>query len=151
MRLEPLFEGELVFDEATEVAFPAYGEDGDWFGYVQGHGSIEGERLSGELRWTNHPRCRADGTWLPNYQGTITTAEGANLLFSSRGYNQGVGDPFGSEHRSAICSLTFAASEERYRWVNGVFAVLEAEIRPSADPERWRIRAYECVNELAPA
>jgi hypothetical protein len=95
MRLVPLFEGELIFDETTEVAFPSYGEDGDWFGYVQGHGSIEGERLSGELRWTNHPRCRADGTWLPNYQGTIATVDGANLLFCSRGYNEGIGDPFG--------------------------------------------------------
>jgi len=149
MKLVPLFEGELVFDETTEVGFPTYEEDGDWFAYVQGHGSIEGERLSGELRWTNHPRRRADGTWLPDYQGTITTADGAQLLFSSRGYNVGIGDPFGYDHRSAICSLTLSASDERYQWVNGVFAVFEADVRPSADPEHWRIRAYECVNEVS--
>jgi hypothetical protein len=30
-----------------------------------------------------------------------------------------------------------------------VFAVLEADVRPSAEPERWLLRAYECVNEIA--
>lgn len=38
MKIVPLFEGELVFDETTEIAFPICGEDGDWYSYVQGHG-----------------------------------------------------------------------------------------------------------------
>jgi len=29
MKLIPLFEGELRFDETTEVGFPTHGEDGD--------------------------------------------------------------------------------------------------------------------------
>jgi hypothetical protein len=116
--------------------------------YVQGHGSVAGERLAGELQWTNHARRRADGMWLPNYQGTIATADGAHLLFALAGYNSGIGDPFGFEHRSALCSLTLAASDEQYRWVNHVFGVVEAEVRPSADPEHWRISAYECVQEI---
>jgi hypothetical protein len=29
MKLIPLFEGELRFDETTEVGFPTYGEDGE--------------------------------------------------------------------------------------------------------------------------
>ena len=151
MQLVPLFEGELVFDESTEVGFPTYAEDGDWLAYVQGHGSISGERLQGELRWTNHPRRRADGTWLPDYQGSIATADGAQLLFSMAGYNTGVGDPFTYDQRAALCSLTLAATDERYRWVNDLFAVVEADVRPSADPEHWRLRASECVNEIAGA
>ena len=54
MKLIPLFEGELRFDETTEVGFPTHGEDGDWLAYVEGDGAVSGERLSGELRWTNH-------------------------------------------------------------------------------------------------
>ena len=149
MKLLPLFEGELVFDEATEVGFPSHGDDGDWGASVQGHGSVRGERLAGELQWTNHPCRRADGTWLASYEGTITTTDGAKLLFSLQGYNRGIGDPFGYDHRSALCVLKLAARDERYRWANDVFAVVEADVRPSADPERWQIKAYECVNELA--
>ena len=36
MKLIPLFEGELRFDETTEVGFPTHGEDGDWLAYVEG-------------------------------------------------------------------------------------------------------------------
>ena len=73
MKLVPLFEGELRFDEATEVGFPTHGEDGDWLAYVEGDGAVSGARLAGELRWTNHPRRRADGTWLPSFEGVIKT------------------------------------------------------------------------------
>lgn len=149
MRLVPLFEGELRFDESTEVGFPAAGEDGDWSGYVRGDGQVVGERLSGELLWTNHPRRRADGVWLPDFQGVITTGDGVNLLFSLSGYNQGVGDPFGYDRRMATAALVLVAADERYRWVNSLFAVVEADVRPSADPEHWRLRAFECVNEIA--
>ena len=31
MKLVPLFEGEFVYNETTEVGFPTHGEDGDWF------------------------------------------------------------------------------------------------------------------------
>ncbi len=153
MRLVELFEGELRFDESTEVGFPAHGDDGDVSGYVQGDGAVNGTRLSGRLRWTNHPRRRADGTWLPDFHGVISTDDGADVLFSFRGYNWEVSDPvpemhMPSEHRAAVAALTLAAADERYRWVNRVFAVIEADVRPLADPEHWRVRAFECVNEL---
>jgi len=41
-----------------------------------------------------------------------------------------------------------AAGHDRYRWWNQVFAVLEADVRQFANPEHWRIRAFECVNEI---
>lgn len=148
MRLVPLFEGELRFDETTEVGFASHGEDGDWSGYVRGDGRVGGDRVSGELRWTNHPRRRADGTWLPDVQGVITTDDGAAILFSFVGYNRGVTDPFEYEHRAGLAALTLLSDDERYRWVNDVFAILEADIRPEAAPEHWRIRAFECVNEI---
>jgi hypothetical protein len=149
MKLIPLFEGELRFDETTEVGFPTYGDDGDWLAYVVGDGAIAGDRLAGELRWTNHPRRRADGTWLPSFAGVIKTKDQAEILFSFNGYNQGVTDPFEYEQRSALAALTLASASPAYRWVNHVFAVVEADVRPSADPERWQLRAYECINEIA--
>jgi hypothetical protein len=48
-----------------------------------------------------------------------------------------------------LASLTVATSSPAHRWVNHVFAVIESDARPSADPERWRFRAFECVNEIA--
>ena len=149
MKLIPLFEGELRFDESTEVGFPTHGEDGDWLAYVEGDGAVSGDRLSGELRWTNHPRRRADGTWLPSFEGVLKTSDGAEILFAFNGYNQGLADPFEYEHRAALGALTLASANPAYQWVNNVFAVIEADVRPSADPERWRLRAYECANEIA--
>jgi len=151
MQTVALFEGELRFDETTEVGFRTYGADGDWVSYVTGDGHVTGERLSGSVRWTNHPRRRADGTWLPDFHGVISTNDGAQILFSFSGYNWGVNDPFEYDRRAAMAALTLAASEERYMWVNRVFAVLEADVRPSADPEHWTVRAFECVNEITTA
>jgi hypothetical protein len=149
MKLGLLFEGELLFDETTEVGFPTHGEDGDWLAYVEGGGALSGERLSGDVRWTNHPRRRADGTWLPTFEGVIKTNHRAEILFAFSGYNQGVTDAYEYEHRSALAALTLASANPAYLWVNHVFAVIEADVRPNADPEHWRLRAYECLNEIA--
>jgi hypothetical protein len=149
VKLIPLFEGELRFDETTEVGFPTHGEDGDWSAYVQGDGVVSGPRLAGDLQWTNHPRRRADGTWLPAFEGVLKTNDDVEILFAFNGYNVGITDPFEYDHRRGLASLTLASASPAYEWVNRLFAVLEADIRPSADPEHWRLRAYECVNEIA--
>ena len=158
MKLVPLFEGELIYDESTETGIAAYGESGDIASYAQGGGHVSGTRLTGNLRWTNHPRRRADGVALPYFHGVLSTDDGAEILFSFRGYNWGVVkaakthhplQPF--ERRAGLAALTLAAGDERYRWVNRVFAMLEADIMPYAAPELWRIRAFECVNDLIQA
>jgi hypothetical protein len=154
MRLIPLFEGELRYDESTEAGVAGYGESGDIASYAQGDGHVTGERLSGTLRWTNHPRRRADGVGLPDFHGVLSTDDGADILFSFHGYNWGVTEAAGGhplqpfERRAALAALTLAAGDDRYRWVNRVFAVIEADVAPYADPERWRVRAFECVNDL---
>jgi hypothetical protein len=148
LQLKPLFEGEFCFDETTEVGFPILGQDGDWVSYVQGDGTVRGEALNGTAVWTNHPRRRADGMWLPAFEGVIKPGDGADILFWFRGYNFGVTDPFEYHHRAAVGGLTFAAEDSRYRWLNGIFAVMEADVLPEADPEHWSVRAYECVNDL---
>jgi hypothetical protein len=158
VKLVALFEGELIYDESTETGIVAYGESGDIASYAQGGGHVDGPRLTGKLRWTNHPRRRADGVALPYFHGVLSTADGAEILFSFRGYNWGVVkaakdhhplQPF--ERRAGLAALTLAAGDERYRWVNRVFAMLEADIVPYAAPELWRVRAFECVNDLVEA
>jgi hypothetical protein len=110
MKLIPLFEGELEFDENTEVGFPTHEDDGDWLAYVGGRGR---RQLAGKLRWTNHPRRRADGTWLPRFEGVLKTADDAAILFAFDGYNPGVNDPFEYEHRAALAALKLATSIPR--------------------------------------
>src|ERR1051325_7749344 len=100
MKLALLFEGELCFEQASDVGFPTHGEDGDWLAYVEGDGAVSGARLAGELRWTNHPRRRADGTWLPSFEGVIKTNDSAEILFSFSGYNRSEERRVGKECRS---------------------------------------------------
>ena len=154
MKLIPFFEGDLIYDESTEAGVAAFEATGDISTYAQGDGRITGDRLSGNLRWTAHPRRRADGVSLPDFHGVITTDDAATILFSFQGYSVGGREaakphplqPY--EQRAVLATLTFAAGEDRYRWHNRVFALMEADARPFADPERWHIRAFECVNEI---
>jgi Protein of unknown function (DUF3237) len=152
VRLEHLFDGELRFNEEAGVHVPTYGADSDWIGYVDGGGTIEGERLRGTLRWTNHPRRREDGIWLPDFQGVINTHDGAQILFSFTGYNYSLTERFEYTHRAVLAAITFRTSNDAYRWLNDVFGVLEAEAGEAdegrRDIELWRIRVYACIFEL---
>jgi hypothetical protein len=155
MKLSPLFEGDLRYDESTEAGVAAFGEGGDISSYAQGDGRVIGDRLSGTVRWTNYSRRRADGVGLPSFNGVISTDDGADVLFAFHGYNWGVRQaakahplqPY--DQRAVLAALSLTAGDERYRWVNRTFAVIEADVHPYADPEHWRIRAYECVHEIA--
>jgi hypothetical protein len=154
MKLNLLFEGELRYDESTEAGVAAFGASGDIASYAQGDGRITGDRLTGKVRWTNHPRRRADGVGLPDFHGVISTDDGADILFSFHGYSYGVKEAAKAhplqahEQRAALAALTLAAGDDRYRWVNRVFAAIEADVRPFANPEHWRLRAFECVNQI---
>jgi hypothetical protein len=107
LKLIPLFEGQLRFDESTEVGFStlANSEDGDWVAYVEGDGRLFGDRISGAVRWTNHPRRRADGTWLPSFEGVIKTEDEAEILLWINGSNRGLTDPLSTNaaRRCARC------------------------------------------------
>ena len=59
----------------------------EWLGWAEGTGSISGERLSGSLRWLNHPRERPDATWLPDHHVLVTTDDEATVLMRMVGLN----------------------------------------------------------------
>ena len=158
VRLDHLFDGELRFNEYPPNALggdgfhvPTYGPDADWVGYVDGGGTIEGDKVRGTLRWTNHPRRRADGVWLPDFQGVIQTDDAADILFSFSGYNYSLTERFEYTHRAVVAAITFQTGSDHYRWLNDVFGVLEAEAGEDDATgdgiELWRIRVYACIYE----
>jgi hypothetical protein len=80
MKLAFLCTLELDFDDRLDqLRTPR--RDGGIYG--TGSGVRVGDRLSGRIRWTNHPRIRADGTTLPDMHGVIEVGDGSTVLVVS--------------------------------------------------------------------
>lgn len=146
VRLEPLAELRLHYTTPFWLIQPFGGEEG--IGYGEGEGRIEGERLAGSVRWVNHPRRRPDGAMLPNTNGLIETDDDAQLTLELEGLT------LVDEHRVGrqLLHVSFATADERYTWLNDVFAVAEGVIDHDAETDRYVMRApvYRVVHELEP-
>ena len=140
MRLEPLCELELAFEGDVDDIRPG-GLDGRLYG--TGSGRATGPRLRGAVRWTNHPRVRADGTTLPALHGAIATDDGARIVFELTGLSTLLD---GGPHRDTRAAGTFVAADERYLWLNDCFCVCEGAFDGATRSVRFRV--FECVNEL---
>src|SRR5215212_1988910 len=116
VRLEPLFDGDLQYEEATHTAVAPYG-DGRWFGYTPAHGSIEGQRLNGKLRCHNlYAQLSVEPeVFRRRYRGAIDTDDGALILWEADGLNR-----FDGLLGKVVMYMTFQTPDERYRWLNGV-------------------------------
>jgi hypothetical protein len=110
--------------------------------YGEGDGSVVGDRLRGDVRWSNHPKRRSDGAFLPDAHGVIRTDDGADIIFSLRGRTTFAAGSLGVQNLHAL----FEAESERYRWLNDVVCVAEGKI--DRDTMRSLIRVYVCVHEL---
>jgi hypothetical protein len=148
VELRHLFDGEFRFAEETGVHISTYGLDSDWIGYVNGTGTVTGPRLRGTVRWSNHPHRREDGMWLPAIDGVIELAPHADVLFSFRGYNYSLTERFEYTRRAVLGGITFRTASAEHVWLNDVYGVLEG-VASAAPNEHWRIRVFECRNELA--
>jgi hypothetical protein len=60
-------QGGRVADEGSVLIRPYGGEEGS--GYGEGRGTASGERLRGEVVWSNHPHRRSDGRMLLTFTG----------------------------------------------------------------------------------
>ncbi len=146
MRLEPLCEMTLAYrvDEGIGSKFvlvrPFDGEEGAGFG--GGDGTVTGEKLSGRVRWTNYPHRRSDGSMIPNVSGVITTDDGAQIVFTLLGGRA----HFEGAQADQLLLVTFIAEDERYRWLNDAFCVLEGVYY--AQSMDMIMRIYECINEM---
>jgi hypothetical protein len=146
MRLEHLCDMELVYREEALyggkflVVRPYGGEEGS--GYGEGDGSVSGSKLSGTVRWVNHPHRRSDGTMLPDAHGVIVTDDGALVMFTLQGRTF-----FENDTGKQVLTTIFEAEDTRYRWLNATMCILEGMI--SAERGSMRARIYACVHELA--
>ena len=124
MQLEHLCDGEYRYDPPPTVITPYGGHEAVAFG--GGHGQLTGERLGGATRWSNFPRRREDGTFLPRVTGVIDTDDGATVLYETTGVS--LPPPEGSTRRLVTSTVRFYADADAYRWLNAVVAVEEGVI-----------------------
>ena len=143
MRLEHLCDLDLRY-VGESVWIKPYG-DKEAAGYGQGDGTVSGSRLRGTFRWTNHPRRREDGVWLPDVHGYIATEDGARILITIQGYSVLEDTP--GVKRAIVAVSTFRTSNAQYRWLNFALGVVEGEI--DEETEQVRMRAFVCINEIA--
>jgi hypothetical protein len=139
MRLEHLCDLELAYTSLIALS-PFGGEDG--VAYGEGEGDFRGERLTGRARWSNHPKRRSDGVYLPDAHGAIETHDGASVLFHLRGRTRMESD-VGLQN----LVVTFESEDARYAWLNGEVCVAEGVIDATQGAMTGRV--YVCVNELS--
>jgi hypothetical protein len=138
MHLEHLCDLELAYTSLIALS-PFGGEDG--VAYGEGEGEFRGERLTGRARWSNHPKRRSDGVYLPDAHGAIETDDGAQLLFHLRGRTR-----LESDVGLQNLVVTFESEDARYAWLNAEVCVAEGVI--DAKQGAMTGRVYVCVNEL---
>lgn len=144
MRLDPLCELEAAYRESSFgqkfVLMKPYGNEGG-SAYGELDGTIQGEKLRGALRLTNHPRRRSDGAMLPDANGLIKTHDDALVLVSMQGRTV----PTEAGGRQLL-SVLFETDDERYKWLNNTVCVLEGTFNPKTMSMRAKI--YSCVSDL---
>ena len=135
MRLEHLCDGEYRYASPPIVIMPYGGYEAVAFG--GGDGRVTGERLNGATRWSNFPRRREDGTFMPNITGVIETDDGATVLYETTGVSLPPSE--GSTRRLITSTVRFHAGAEAYRWLNEVVAVEEGVIDIATGALRTRM------------
>jgi uncharacterized protein DUF3237 len=133
MKLAPLCTLELSFDDPLELVQTVHGDGGI---YGTGSGVADGERLSGTVRWTNHPRVRADGTTLPDLHGVIELGDGVKVMFQMSGVSTLLAD---GVNRDTRASITFTAPAGPYGWLNDAFCVCEGAYDVTTERGRFVI------------
>lgn len=144
MRLEKLCELDLHYVTEFHSVTPYEGESG--IGWGRGEGTATGDRLSGNVEWSNHPTRRGDGSMLPAARGVITTPDGVEVLFDLTGRTVFVERDGESVGRQLLMTL-FEADDERYGWLNNTVCMTEGAIDPDrlvmhmevhlCRPEHW--------------
>lgn len=114
----------MTFDYTDGWSAQPGGEGTEGHYLLMAEGRCEG-RISGSLRGVNHPRRRADGTFCPDFNGAITTDEGATLLFHLSGY----GRAHPADARQIVWPLTHLSEDPQLMRLNDVLCVSTGEAR----------------------
>jgi len=143
MRLDKLC---LLEFRYLDSYFPKLYADQSGPGWGIGEGTVSGERLSGTIKWSNHPSLRSDGVALPDFRGVISTADDAKVMVSLTGRTVFVPRGHQTVGRQLLMGL-FESDDERYAWLNSEVCIAEGIHDPQDPPSRAEI--YLCINELA--
>jgi hypothetical protein len=109
-------------------------------------GSVVGDRLSGTLKLTNLAPRRADNVNLPTLRGLLTTDDGASVWVEL----DGIATLRAIDNaRVFVTTIRFRTGDERYRWLNTVFGVLEGVLDSVGVGGVARGEVFECRATVA--
>jgi hypothetical protein len=117
-----------------------YDAGGQLYGTMEG--SLSGERLSGTLELTNLAPRRTDDVNLPTLRGTLDTDDGARVWVELDGIATLRAE---DQARVFVTTFRFRTGDERYRWLNTTFGVLEGVLDSVGVGGRARGRLYGCT------
>jgi hypothetical protein len=120
-----------------------FGNGGQVYGTMVG--SIAGDRLSGALHLTNLAHRRPDNVNEPALRGLLTLQDGARVWVELDGI--AILRPE-DQTRAFITSCRFQTGDDRYKWLNSLFGVLEGVLDVSPGGGNARCRLYECKATL---
>lgn len=131
----------LASVELTYTAFESidYASGGQHYGTLEG--IVTGERLAGRLRLSNLTPRRADDATLPTLRGVLTTSDGGSVWVELDGIatRRGVDGA-----RVLVASCRFRSGDDRYRWLNTTFGLVEGVLGPLGVGAVVRGRLYAC-------
>ncbi len=135
---------ELVKLASVELTYTAlealdYGSGGQLYGTMEG--SLAGDRLRGTLKLTNLAQRRPDNVNLPTLRGLLTTHDGAVVWVELDGIAT-LRPEDGARVFVTTCRLR--TGDERYGWLNTVFAVLEGVLDSVGVGGVARGSVFEC-------
>lgn len=144
MDLEVLCTMDLQYSGDFHLARPYGNESG--VGWGVGGGRVTGQRLSGEVQWSNQPRRRGDGVMLPNARGVISTEDGAEVFFDLTGRTVFL-DVDGTTVGRQLLMTLFESESENYAWLNNSVCMTEGAIDPAKLSTHFVV--HLCRSELA--
>jgi hypothetical protein len=137
MRLSHLCTLRLSYDGEFHLVRPYGNEAGAGWGI--GQGTVTGERLSGTMRWSNHPARRGDGNMLPRARGFIRTTDDAEVMIEMSGRT--IFDDSGTGHQ--LLFTLFESEDPSYTWLNDVVCVSEGRIDTATIESRIDVHLCE--------
>ena len=144
MHLVPLCSMELRYTSDFHLVRPYGNESG--LGWGIGDGTVTGERLTGDIAWSNQPRRRGDGAMLPNVRGVITTPDGSEVFCDLTGRTVFVDHGGATVGRQLLMTL-FESEAAEYAWLNAKVCMTEGRIDPEAGTAHFE--THLCESDLA--
>jgi hypothetical protein len=137
MRLSHLCTLHLRYVDDFHLVQPYGNESGAGWGI--GEGTVSGDRLSGSMRWSNHPGRRGDGTMLPAVRGFIRTPDEAEVMIEM--FGRTTFDGSGTGHQMLF--TLFESAAPSYTWLNDVICVAEGRIDTATIESRIDVHLCE--------